>query len=253
MPLPGGNLTRVLRDGDVVRRTAGPWTPSVHRLLTHLRARGCSEVPVPLGVDGGEERLGYIEGEAGSHPLAPSLAGDATLVASARLLRRLHDASLDFDAGSGARWRVPPRAPAEVVCHGDYAPYNLVFARARPVGVIDFDYAHPAPRLWDVAYAAYRFAPLTAAEGPPVEDQVRRVALFCAGYGLEQPVRVIDSIVERLWWLIALIETEAGGGDQGFARALADGHADGYARDSDHVERHRAALERALDADGAGT
>ena len=38
--LPGGNMAAVARVGATVRRTAGPWTPQVHRLLAHLRARG---------------------------------------------------------------------------------------------------------------------------------------------------------------------------------------------------------------------
>jgi len=38
-----------------------------------------------------------------------------------------------------------------------------VFRKGMPVALIDFDTAHPGPRIWDVAYAAYRFVPLTVA------------------------------------------------------------------------------------------
>jgi hypothetical protein len=38
VPLGGGNMSSgVVRVGDTVRRPAGPWTPAVHALLTHLR------------------------------------------------------------------------------------------------------------------------------------------------------------------------------------------------------------------------
>ncbi len=40
-----------MRVGDTVRRAAGPWTPTIHALLRHLRASGLSMVPEPLGID----------------------------------------------------------------------------------------------------------------------------------------------------------------------------------------------------------
>jgi hypothetical protein len=49
--LAGGNSADVVRIGDTVRRVAGPWTPSVHRLLRMLRAAEITEVPEPLGFD----------------------------------------------------------------------------------------------------------------------------------------------------------------------------------------------------------
>ena len=50
VPLTGGDMTTVVRVGDTVRRTAGPWTPSVHALLRHLRAEGFTQVPKPRGL-----------------------------------------------------------------------------------------------------------------------------------------------------------------------------------------------------------
>ncbi|MFD2351725.1 phosphotransferase [Nonomuraea ferruginea] len=75
------------------------------------------------------------------------------------LLRAYHDATTGFTPPGDAAWYFPPRQPAEVVCHADIAPYNCVFRDGAPVAFIDFDTAHPGPRLWDVAYAAYRFVP----------------------------------------------------------------------------------------------
>ena len=43
IPLAGGNMSAgVVRVGDTVRRPAGPWTPAVHALLTHLHEAGFS-------------------------------------------------------------------------------------------------------------------------------------------------------------------------------------------------------------------
>lgn len=51
MLLPGGNMTAVVRRGTAVHRTAGAWTPTIHRLLDHLNARGITWLPRALGVD----------------------------------------------------------------------------------------------------------------------------------------------------------------------------------------------------------
>ena len=39
-------------------------------------------------------------------------------------------------------------------------PFNVVFRRGLPAAIIDWDNAAPGPRLWDVACALWRFAPL---------------------------------------------------------------------------------------------
>jgi Ser/Thr protein kinase RdoA (MazF antagonist) len=70
-------------------------------------------------------------------------------------------------APSTSVWGLVPRDPAEVICHNDFAPYNCVFRDHKLVGVIDFDACAPGPRVWDIAYALYRFVPLM----PPVTEE----------------------------------------------------------------------------------
>jgi hypothetical protein len=41
--LTGGNMTPVVRVGDTVRRSAGPWTPTIHALLRHVANPGVAE------------------------------------------------------------------------------------------------------------------------------------------------------------------------------------------------------------------
>ncbi|WP_317232808.1 phosphotransferase [Clavibacter capsici] len=184
-PLDGGNMNRVEREGDTVTRDAGPWTPTVHRWLRHLALAGVDGIPQPLGIEGGRERLTYLHGDVPVYPLPRWIWADDVLVQAGRRLRELHDASVGF-ALDGAVWQSPAKVPAEVICHNDFAPHNLVFADGRLTGVIDMDMCSPGPRIWDIAYLATRAVPLTGStpEGAPaMDDARRRVALLLDAYG----------------------------------------------------------------------
>lgn len=163
----GGNMNDVHREGDTVVRNAGPWTPTVHRYLRYLRMAGIDWAPGPIevmpGTGGrpGLERLSYVPGEVPAYPLPDWVFSDEVLVEGAQRLLRLHDASVGF-AIDDVVWQSPAKIPAEVICHNDFAPHNLVFRDGRVVGAIDFDFCSPGPRLWDIAYFATRTVPLGA-------------------------------------------------------------------------------------------
>jgi hypothetical protein len=184
-PLEGGNMNRVEREGDTVLRDAGPWTPTVHRWLRHLALAGVEGIPQPLGVEGGRERLTFLHGDVPVYPLPDWIWADDVLVQAGRRLRELHEASVGF-ALDGAIWQSPTKVPAEVICHNDFAPHNLVFADGRLTGVIDVDMCSPGPRIWDLAYLATRAVPLTGstpAGAPGMDDARRRVELLLGAYG----------------------------------------------------------------------
>ena len=156
----------VIRDGDAVVRPAAPWTPSVHALLAHLRAAGLDWVPEPRGRDA----VSWIDGEVPAYPMPGWVWAPAVLERAARMLRELHDAQAGF-AREGRVWALPAREPAEVICHNDFAPYNLAFRDGLPVGAIDFEAASPGPRAWDLAYLAYRLVPLAHPSNPDLPPQ----------------------------------------------------------------------------------
>ncbi|MFI1798786.1 phosphotransferase enzyme family protein [Streptomyces sp. NPDC020379] len=244
--LTGGGTTRVVRAGETVRRPVRPWTPAVHLLLDHLARRGFPGAPRQYGVDEQDrEVLDYLPGEVGNYPLSPAVRGETALVTAARLLRSFHDSTAELAARPTAGWQFPAMEPAEVICHGDFAPYNCVFGDGRAVGVIDFDTARPGPRHWDLSYALYRFAPLTdPSNGDGFGDapqQARRARLFLDAYGCTAPERaeVVESVPDRLRWLVTFMHEAADRGNTDFARHIEEGHADLYLRDIDHVERHR--------------
>ncbi len=195
-----GNITPVARIGGTVRRAAGRWTPAVHALLRHLEAAGFDGAPRVLGFDErGREVLTYIEGRTG-RPSLRDCGSDGTLVEVARLVRCYHDAVATFQAPADADWQFQVGAPraGEIICHNDLAPWNIVFAGGRPVALIDWDFAAPAPRLWDLAHALWSFTPLYADEGAdegfgPPEERARRMALFCDAYGLADRRGLLDT------------------------------------------------------------
>jgi Ser/Thr protein kinase RdoA (MazF antagonist) len=153
-PFEDGNITAVVRVGDTVRRATGPWTPAIHALLRHLETRGFDAAPRALGRDqDGREMLSYLPGQTAPASLQ-GIESDAVLAAVARLTRRYHDAVADFVAPSNAAWQFTVGAPrtGDVICHNDIAPWNVVFDGAHPRGLIDWDFAAPAPRAWDIAY-----------------------------------------------------------------------------------------------------
>lgn len=238
--LTGGHTAPVVRVGDTVRRVAGPWTPQVAALMTGLR--GLPFVPEHRGLDEqGREVVEFVEGDVPTYPLPAYAWSDEVLIDVGRAMREVHDGA----AGLGLPrdgWRRPAVEPVETICHGDVAPYNCVFDAGRLVGLIDWDHALPAPRLWDLGYAAYRFVSLTPpghrdgrpGSGPPAE-QWRRVGVLCSAYGGVSAVDVVRWAVRRLEDLIAYSYAEAAAGDAALQRTIDLGHVTLYEGDLEWV------------------
>ncbi|WP_307872697.1 phosphotransferase enzyme family protein [Paractinoplanes ovalisporus] len=246
--LPGG-INEVVKIGDSVRRPAGPWSPQVHALLRHLTAAGFTGAPEFRSAAGGHEVLSFLPGEVSQDPRRFTQA----LVSAAGLLRDYHDATASYAVSAPHDgWQVPARQPVEVICHGDYAPYNCALDGSRVVGVFDFDFAHPGPRMWDVAYAVYRWVPMTVPTDTEVygttESQARLLRTFCDVYGLDRPWRaaLVDAVAARLHAMVDLMRTQAASGHAAFASHIAEGHHTLYLNDADYVLASRATFERHL-------
>jgi len=148
----------------------------------------------------------------------------AVLDRAAAMLRELHDATEGFDR-AGRIWALPEHEPAEVICHNDFAPYNLAFRDGLPAGAIDFEAASPGPRAWDLAYLAYRLVPLAHPDNPdlpPRADAAARFERLCAAYGDVEPCAVLALVPARLRELAA---------------TAPPAHAELYLADAAHIER----------------
>lgn len=245
-------MERITRADDRVHRPAGPWTPTVHRLLEHVHAHGFVGVPEPISLGDTLETVSFVPGTAGDYPWTQDIASEAALVTTARMLRHYHDAAADFPRSDADVWSQAERAPVETIVHGDFAPYNCVYDGIAAVGIIDFDTAHPGPRVWDVASAVYRFAPFTTGvvEGGTASLDLRlgRAAEFCRAYELDARSRsvLVDTMVSSLVALVTTIETEAAAGDPKFVSDLAHGHVELYRADVAFIEEHADAIAAAV-------
>ena len=194
----------VVRVGDTVRRPVHAWSPSVHALLVHLESVAFPYSPRFLGFDDeGREVLSYTEGDSGAAGWWKVL-GDDGLKAFARLLHEYHDAVAGFRPDESS-WSTGLRdvAPNEIVCHGDFGPWNVIWRDFEPVGLIDWDYARPGSPSFDVAYALEYVAPFRSDElciswmhHPAVPDRAARVRAFIDAYGADPSADWANAVIE---------------------------------------------------------
>lgn len=184
LPLGGGWVTAgVVRVGSTVRKPPGPNAPLIRQLLSHLESVGFDAAPRFVGYDEHRrETLEFIEGDVPSD-CRSIVWSDEQLAAAAELLRGFHDAT----AGSGLA------GEAEVICHNDFGPWNLIWRGGLPVAIIDFDNVAPGDRLDDLGYAVWKHLNLGLLELPTHEQQ-RRLKVMVRSYGTEPTDTLLRAI-----------------------------------------------------------
>ncbi len=240
VPLLGGFVNTVHRVGDTVRRTAGPWTPTIHALLHHLEDVGFVEAPRALGVDEqGREVLDWLPGTAVPWNEWPDalIVGDG-VEQLAWMLRRYHDAVATFTVPADATWRNPlaPRT-GELVRHGDPSPFNSLWQGGRVTGLIDWDFAQPGHAITDVAYLARYAVPVApvralADYGLPVGlDRGARLRRLCMAYGGVTPSEVLAELKTLIQREIHETRTLSGHGMHPWIQFAHDGNVEVWSRE----------------------
>lgn len=196
--LHGGvaNAGAVVRVGDHVLRPGNPHSASIHRMLRALADGGFTGASVPVGIDpDGRERLVFIPGDVAIPPHPAWVQTDAALGSIARLIRRMHDASMGVSIDDEATWSAEMIDPVggDVFCHNDVCLENVVFRDGVAVGLLDFDFAAPGRREFDLASFSRMCVPIDDDEpasrlGWSHADRPARLRLVCDEYGLDQPV-----------------------------------------------------------------
>ena len=183
-PLSGGNASEgVVRVGATVRK---PWTaatPAVHEVMRRVRAAGV-DVPEVIGQD--DQGRQVLELVPGTLAMDCAPLTDEELARVGRLVRSIHDATRDLVPDPAVPWEnLLPTTGADLVCHNDLAPWNLLVGERWVF--IDWDGAGPSTRLWDLAYAAQSFTINDSRIDP--DEAAAGLAAFVEGYGADQTLR----------------------------------------------------------------
>jgi aminoglycoside phosphotransferase (APT) family kinase protein len=170
---------------------------------------------------------------------------DDALAAVGRLIRACHDATAGWSPPE-ARWRRLPGGPdgGDVICHNSLGPASTVFRDGLPVAFVAWDLAAPGPRAWDLAHAAWRFAPLSEDADPAVAGA--RARLLLDAYGLDERDGFVALVRERMRVLRETIRARAEAGEPAWLAMWGTSDSEGPLADRAWVARHRRALEAAV-------
>ncbi len=247
----GGNThAEIVRVGETVRRPTGPWTPGVHALLAHLEAQSYPAAPRARGLDEqAREILTYIPGTVVWPDHFALVGSDAALARIATLIRDYHDAAASFSELS-FEWSdrgADPSGVAEVLCHNDLAPWNLIHSEDGRWAFIDWDLAAPGRRSWDLSWALLSFTPLMPASSLDEEQTAHRLAVFRSAYGNDAfSDDVLTVASERCSHEAERIERLGARGEQPYARLLREGHDEIWRRAAGHVASNAARWQKTL-------
>lgn len=212
MVLAGGGRTKVSRRGQVVFRTAEPWSASVHALLRHLEDVGFVGAPrvVEPGFDAhGRETVTFVDGESlGNGPWTDDAAASLGV-----LLRTLHNATASFVPPDDSVWqdwfgrgigRNHRGIGHRVIGHCDTGPWNIVVRNGQPFALIDWEMAGPVEPIVELAQLCWLNAQLhdddvaeiAGLPGPAV--RANQLRLIADGYGLpsSEGSRLVDTMIE---------------------------------------------------------
>jgi 8-oxo-dGTP pyrophosphatase MutT (NUDIX family) len=202
--LPGGGPRIV---GRTVVRDAAPWTSAGHAWLGHLAEHGIEQVPRPLGIDAyGREAVSHLPGQVSDETWPEPLRTVDGMAAVGALLAACAAAASGFVPAADAVWRDGPTpfAQGQVIGHGDVGHANLVWDDEGRPGLIDWEFALPAPPLRDLAEAATWLVPLIEFDherrGFEVEPDRRRRLDALARAGRTDVDRLLDAVGAYLRW-----------------------------------------------------
>ena len=231
--LRGGvaNAGAVVRAGAHVLRPSNEHSTSILEFLSELEIAGFRGAPIPVGLDpDSRERLFFIPGDVALPPFPDWAQTDNALASVAELIRSLHDVSERVDT-SAMTWSSEMADPegGPVICHNDVCLENVVFRDGDAIALLDFDFAAPGRRTFDLAAFARMCVPVdddvnSTKLGWHLPDRPGRLRLVCDAYRLDTGGR--SELVHCLDVSIAgggeFVRRRAEAGQPGFVRMWAE-------------------------------
>lgn len=237
--LAGNESHPIVRIGDKVHRPSEFWQPAVKDLLDYLVSVNFPYSPKHFGVDDrGREILSHIDGESGKEGWKNITNYDG-LRSYAKLLRAYHDAVAGYKPLPDLEWANGQKGlkPGQIICHGDFGPWNIVWKDGQPVGIVDWDLAHPNTPKYDILYGLEYSAPFRSDDVAikdhhfdAVPDRKQRIRIFLDAYGTP----AIDNVASR----VAAMQREVGKYEAALAKRGIQPQADWVKHgDLDEVEK----------------
>ncbi|HSK22494.1 MAG TPA: phosphotransferase, partial [Egicoccus sp.] len=177
-----------------------------------------------------------------------ALRTDDGMAAVGRLLRMVADAAATFVPPADAVWRTGPVRwePGQVVAHGDVGHGTLVWRDDGTPALFDWEFAHPAPPLHDLAGAAAWLVPLVDFDHERrgfgrVPDRGARLRALAGGAGVDVS-ELLDAVSAALRFERGRVAELGGLGIRPFDDYLAAGQIEGFDRALAWLREHGTTL-----------
>ncbi|MCJ8312763.1 MAG: aminoglycoside phosphotransferase family protein [Saccharospirillaceae bacterium] len=252
--LSGGREGKIHKMDNKVFRPSNSWTKAVHDFLNFMHSQNLEFVPKVLSLNESLECVSFMPGEVYNYPLPSFFLSDDMLISASSLLKNFHKYGHMYikQLNGHEQWMLPIQQPVEVMCHGDFAPYNVTIQNNKASGIIDFDTLKPGPIMSDIAYAIYRWVPFTNPNNPDsysdLKGQIKRANVFMHNYGLSKSQRgsLVDFMIKRLEDLVNYMRVEAANGNLDFQANIEAGHMQLYIDDIAYFKNNRDVIMKAV-------